>query len=144
MGKVLNIQYDDIIMSTLGSFPHELPCGFYWKPNGWKLEPFQESNRSNFEEIFLNKIKPPKEKILEKRVKVDLKARVISHKNVVKELEEKERKKEDKNRLPKKKSKSEYDEGDINKKEFEGEQLPHEESDEEFCSEEDVITQGKG
>ena len=143
MGKVLNIQYDDIIMSTLGSFPHKLPCGFYWKPNGWKLEPFQESNRSNFEEIFLNKIKPPKEKILEKRVKVDLKARVISHKNVVKELEEKERKKEDKNRLPKKKSKSEYDEGDINKKEFEGEQLPYEESDEEFCSEEDVITQGK-
>ena len=144
MGKVLNIQYDDIIMSTLGPFPHELPCGFYWKPNGWKLEPFQESNRSNFEEIFLNKIKPPKEKIPEKRVKVDLKARVISHKNVVKELEEKERKKEDKNRPPKKKSKSEYDEGDINKKEFEGKQLPYEESDEEFCSEEDVITQGKG
>ena len=71
-------------MSTLGPFPHESPRGFYWKPNDSKLEPFQESNGSNFEEIFLNKIKPPKEKIPRKRVKVDLKARVISHENVVK------------------------------------------------------------
>ena len=36
--KVTNIQYHDIIMSTLGPFPHEPPHGFYWKPNGWKLE----------------------------------------------------------------------------------------------------------
>ena len=71
-------------MSTLGPFPHKPPRGFYWKPNGWKLEPFQESNGGNFEEIFLNKIKPPKEKISRKRVKVDLKARAISHENVVK------------------------------------------------------------
>ena len=84
-------------MSTLGPFPHEPPHGFYWKSNGWKLKPFQESNGSNFEEIFLNKIKPPKEKIPKKRVKVGLKAHVISHENVVKELEEKERKKGDKN-----------------------------------------------
>ena len=45
----------------------------------------------------MNKIKPPKEKIPKKRVKVGLKAHVISHENVVKELEEKERKKGDKN-----------------------------------------------
>ena len=76
----------------MGPFPHEPSHGFYWKPNGWKLEPFQESNGSNFEEIFFNKIKLPKEKIPKNRVKVDLKACLISHKNVVKELEEKERK----------------------------------------------------
>ena len=123
--KVPYIQYGDIIMSTLGPFPHEPLCGFYWKLNGWKLESFQGSNGSNFEEIFLNKMKPCKEKIPRKRVKVDLKACGIGHKNVVKELEEKERKKEDKNQTTKKKSKSEYDEEDINKKEFEDEQLPY-------------------
>ena len=39
-----------------------------WK--SWKLELFQESNRSNFQERFLIKIEPPKEKITRKRVKV--------------------------------------------------------------------------
>ena len=79
-------------MSALGPFLHEPP--HYWKPNGWKLKTFQESSGSNFEEIFLNKIKPAKERIPRKRVKVDLKACVISHENEVKELKEKERKKE--------------------------------------------------
>ena len=64
--KVPNIQYDDHIMLTLGPIPHEPLGGFYWKPNGWKLEPFQGSNGSNFEEIFLNKIKPSKEKFQER------------------------------------------------------------------------------
>ena len=60
-----------------------------WK--SWKLELFQESNRSNFQERFLIKIEPPKEKITRKRVKVDLRVCVISHENVVKELEGKKR-----------------------------------------------------
>ena len=56
--------------------------------NGWKLEPFQESNRSNIEERFLKKIKPPKEIFKKKRVKIDPNVRVISYENVaVKELE---------------------------------------------------------
>ena len=91
----------------------------------------------------MNKIKPPKEKIPKKRVKVDLKAHVISHENAVKELEEKERKKGDKNQPPKKKSKSEYDKGDINKNEFEDDQLLYKESDEEFSSEEDELHEEK-
>ena len=49
-------------MSTLGPFPYESQRGFYWKPNGWKVETVQESNGSNSKEIFLDKIKPLKVK----------------------------------------------------------------------------------
>ena len=66
-----------------------------------------------------------KEKIPKKREKVDLKTLVISHKNVVKEIKEKEWKKEYKNRPPKKKSKSGYGKEDINEKEFEDEKPPY-------------------
>lgn len=41
------------------------------------------------------------------------------------------------------KSKSEYYEEDVNKKEFEDEQLPYNKSDEEFSSEEDVLHEEK-
>ena len=74
-----------------------------------------------FEAIFLNKIKPPEEKIPQKkRVKVELKIHVRMWLNSKKEKKEKmESKKKKKKDHSKKKSKSEYGKEEINKKEFE-------------------------
>ena len=72
-----------------------------------------------FEAIFLNKFKPPEEKIPQKkRVKVELKIHVMMWLNSKKKKKEKMEPKKKKGHS-KKKSKSKYGKEEINKKEFE-------------------------
>ena len=72
----------DILMKRLGPYPYAAPPGFNWVPNGWKLEPNQESTptssrnvEKSFEDLFLDKIEGTTEKTKRKRQKLDLRCK---------------------------------------------------------------------
>ena len=103
-------QFSTEVMQVIGSFPYPSPPGFKWVPNGWKLVPTTEiptaaatketstpvsavstpiQNKS-FEEIFLDRIKPINKSPTKKRSRVNLAATIISDKELLQKLKEKE------------------------------------------------------
>ena len=63
---------------VLGPYPCDAPTGFNWVPNGWKLVATStlSSNNTSFEEIFLEKIQSVRNKKVQKRSKLDFRAKV--------------------------------------------------------------------
>ena len=93
--------HDDMLMKHLGSYPYEAPAGFHWVPNGWKLVPSNQSTPLNtrnksFEEVFLDKVKGPVTKPKGKRMKLDLRGKIITQAGLLNKLKEKQQEKCDK------------------------------------------------
>lgn len=90
----------------LGDYPYEAPSGFHWIPNGWKLEPIGNVSTSrtksggspknkSFEELYLDKIKGPVNRPKVKRMKLDLRGKVITQVDLLEELQSKKKEKEE-------------------------------------------------
>ena len=53
--------------------PYHVLLRFCWFPNGWKLERIESTlTNVSFEQLFLNKVEPIKEKQKKNRMKLDL------------------------------------------------------------------------
>ena len=71
-----NDTHDDYQI-ILGPYPYNVPLGFHWFLNSWKLK-WIESTPTNvsFEQLFLNKVKPMQEKQKKNWMKLDLRAKI--------------------------------------------------------------------
>ena len=71
-----NDTHDDYQI-ILGPYPYEVPLGFRWFLNGWKLKRIESTPTNvSFEQLFLNKVKPIQEKQKKNRMKLDLRAKI--------------------------------------------------------------------
>ena len=61
----------------LGPYPYNVPLGFCWFLNGWKLKQIESTPTNvSFQQLFLNKVKPIKEKQKKNRMKFDLQVKI--------------------------------------------------------------------
>ena len=67
-----NDTHDDYQI-ILGPYPYDVPLGFRWFLNGWKLKRIESAPANvSFEQLFLNKVKPIQEKQKKNQMKLDL------------------------------------------------------------------------
>ena len=67
----------DYYQRILDPYPYDVPLGFCWFPNGWKLNRIESTPTNfSFEQLFLNKVKPTLEKQKKNQMKLDLQARI--------------------------------------------------------------------
>ena len=61
----------------MGPYHYDVPPGFCWVPNDWKLEPIEATPANvSFEQSLLDKVKPIQKKKKKNRMNFDLRARV--------------------------------------------------------------------